>query len=139
MAALKRLAAVYMLLVAVAVVALFLAGQFYDPTLEGAAIAVWQILDPLMVVGMVIVLTVAIGRKHRMDTASADQSAHQGSLETNLVFYYSVALFLALLWNWFGFQFVDPANDNGLLWTLIDTTLPLLLASTALRLWREAS
>ncbi|MDE2994368.1 MAG: hypothetical protein OXU67_10860, partial [Chloroflexota bacterium] len=58
-------------------------------------------------------------------------------LETNVILYYSVALLIELLSNWFGFQFVDPANDNPLVWILIDVTVPLLTVSTAIRMWRR--
>ncbi len=44
---------------------------------------------------------------------------------------------LMLLWNWFGVQWAEPSNDVGLVWTLIDSTLPLLLASTGIRLLRD--
>ena len=58
-------------------------------------------------------------------------------LEANFTFYYSAALMLMLLWNWFGVQWAEPSNDVGLVWTLIDSTLPLLLASTGIRLLRD--
>ncbi len=54
-----------------------------------------------------------------------------------MTFYGAAALLLALLWNWFGVQWVEPGNDSGLLWIVIDVTVPLLLASTALRLLRR--
>ena len=136
MTAVKRLAAVYMLLVSVAVLANFLGSQFYDPTLEGAAIDAWRILDPLMVVGMAMALTAALAGKLRQDS-EMDRSVTREYLESNFTFYYSAALLLALLWNWFGFQWVDPPNDVPLLWTLIDITVPLVMASTGIRLLRE--
>ena len=52
MTALKRLAAAYMLLLAAVVAVHFLVNQFYDPMLEGTALTVWRILDPLMVAGV---------------------------------------------------------------------------------------
>ena len=61
MSVLKRLAAVYMLLVAVAMH--FLATQLYDPMLDGTALTVWRVLDPLMMVGVVAALIAAFARK----------------------------------------------------------------------------
>ena len=81
-------------------------------------------------------LIVASGRKCRRDADKAAQSLDREYLEANVTFYYSAAILLGLLWNWFGVEWVDPRNDIGLLWTLIDTTLPLLLASTGIRLLR---
>ena len=136
MTAIKRLAAVYMLLVSVAVWANWLGSQFYDPTLEGAAIDAWRILDPLMVVGMAMALIVALSRKLSQDS-EIDRAVTREYLESNFTFYYSAAILLALLWNWFGFQWVDPPNDVPLVWTVIDITVPLVMASTGIRLLRE--
>ena len=96
----------------------------------------WRVIDPLMVAGLVMVLLAAFARKRRLD---ADPAVGREYLETNVVFYYSAALLLGLLWNWFGVEWVDPSNDVGWMWTVIDVTLPLLLASTAIRLLRSPS
>ena len=132
---LMRLVAVYVLVVGVAVPIHFLLTQFYDPTLADAGATVWR--DPLMVIAMVVVLLVAIARKRQLDSGSADQAITRDYLETNVTLYYSVALLIGLLSNWFGFQFVDPTNDQPLLWVLIDVTVPLLTVSTAIRMWRK--
>ena len=136
MAVLMRAAAVYMLLLAVVVAGHFLANQFYDPAVEGTSRTVWQIVNPLMVAGLVMVLVYAFARKRRLD---ANPTVDREYLEVNVVFYYSAALFLGLLWNWFGVEWVDPSNAAGWLWTVIDVTLPLLLASTGIRLLRAPS
>ena len=128
------------MLVLAAVVAVvaghFLANQFYDPGLEGTSRTVWQIVNPLMVAGLVMVLLAAFARKRSLD---ADPAVGREYLETNVVFYSSAALLLGLLWNWFGVEWVDPGNDVGWMWTVIDVTLPLLLASTGIRLLRAPS
>ena len=74
MSVLKRLAAVYMLLVAVAVAAHFRATQLYDPMLEGTALTVWRVLDPLMVVGVVAALIAAFVRKRGLGPDTVEQS-----------------------------------------------------------------
>ena len=136
MVVVRRVVAVYMLLLAAVVAGHFLANQFYDPGLEGTSRTVWQIVNPLMVAGLVMVLVAAFARKRSLD---ADPAVDREYLEANVVFYYSAALLLGLLWNWFGVEWVDPSNDVGWMWTVIDVTLPLLLASTAIRLLRAPS
>ena len=136
MSALRRLAAVYMLLVAAAVAVHFLAAQFYGPTLADTEVTLWRILDPLMVLGVVAVLVDAVARKRRL---AADSVVDREYLETNFIFYFSAMLLLLLLWNWFGFEWVKPRNDQALVWMLVDATLPLLLASSAVRMLREES
>ncbi len=132
----KRLAAVYLILLATVVAGHFLATQFYDPTPEGTARNVWQVLNPLMVIGIVIALIVALNRKLNGDDSKAITREY---LEANFTFYFSAALLIAFAWNWFGVEWVEPRNDNALLWLFIGSTHPLLVASTGIRLLRKSS
>ena len=138
MAALKRLAALYVFAVGGAIALHFLITRFYDPEWVDASLPIWQILNPLQVIGLAIVLVVAYGRKRNLDADDASAAISREYLEANVVFYFAAALFQALLWNWFGVQWADPATSDNQLWVLIDVTLPLLLYSTGLRLWRDA-
>ena len=132
----KRLAAAYLILLAVVVVGHFLATQFYDPTPEGTARNVWQVLNPLMVIGIVIALIVALKRELNGDDSKGITREY---LEANFTFYFSAALLIAFAWNWFGVEWVEPRNDNALLWLIIGSTHPLLVASTGIRLLRDSS
>ena len=153
MAVLKSLTAVYMLLVAAAVAVNFIAILFYDPPLGGgwfaysslsdpdpmlgdAGLTAWQILNPLMVAGLIMVLILAFTAKRRRDSDSSNRAIDREYLEANVTFYFSGVLLLALLWNWIASQWAGPAAGIGLLWVFIDTTLPFLLASTGIRLLR---
>ena len=136
MTMLMRLAAGYLILVGAAVAVHFLANQIYDPHLEGASFTVWRILDPMMVVGLAIVILVAFARKRKLDS---DEQVTRAYLGANVTFYYSSALMLALLWNWFGVEWSEPMNTQALVWVLIDSTLPLLFIATAVRLLRKAA
>ena len=136
MAVFKRVTAGYMLLVGAAVAVHFLANQLYDPTVEGASRTVWAILNPLMIVALVAALAIAFERKRRLNGAPG-QPVDREYLEANGTFYYGAALLLALLWNWLGTT-LDPRNEDGWIWTMVDTTLPLLLAANALHLLRQA-
>ena len=126
-----------MLLVAVAVAAHFPVTQLYDPMLEGTALTVWRVLDPLMVIGVAAALIAAFARKRTLDAGADEQPVSREYLSANAMFYYSAALLIALLYNWFGVEFADPPNDDGQVWILIDTTLPILLAASGVRLLRE--
>ena len=139
MASVKLLAALYMLLVAAAVAVNFIITLFYDPALEDAGATAWQILDPLMVAGVVMVLLLALGAKRRRDADSENRSIDRDYLEANVVFYFSVVLLLVLLWNWISSEWVEPAGDMPLLWIFIDTTVPPLLGSVGIRLLRQDS
>ena len=88
----RRLAAVYLILLAVVVAGHFLATQLYDPMLEGTALDVWRVLDPLMVSGVIIALIVALDRKLN---GGDSQGITRDYLEANFTFYFSAALLLA--------------------------------------------
>ena len=134
----KRLAVVFMLCLAGTVLVHFIGTQFYDPDLQGRALTAWRVIDPIMVAGLLMVLLLAFARKRRLDAEKADQSITREYLEANGVFYFSGALLAALLWNWVGVEWSEPITTQPLVWTLIDSALPLLLGSTAFRLLREA-
>ena len=134
---LKRLAALYLVLLGIAVASHFLATQLYDPTLEGAARDVWLVLDPMMVAGAFICLVVAFIRKLEFGGFSYGLGVSRDYLEANVAFYLSAALLILVTWNWFGVAFVDPPNDNTLVWLINDSVLPLLLISTGIRLMRS--
>ena len=135
---LKRLISVYLLGVGAMVAIHFLVTRFYDPTWDDASLAAWSVMNPMQVIGVVIAVVVAFLRKRRMCASLSDQSVTREYLEANVVFYFSVPLLLALLWNWFGVQFADPVHSSELLWIFIDVTLPVLLGATAVQLLREA-
>ena len=114
----------------------FIATQFYDPLLAGMGLEIWRILDPLMVLGLVVVLINAYQRKRSVES-NADDVVTREYLEANCVFYFGVALMACLLWNWIGFQWSSPTNTLQSLWNLIDATLPLLLFATGRQLARS--
>ena len=87
MSVFKRLAAAYMLLVAVAVAVHFLVTQFYDPMLEGTALTVWRVLDPLMVIGVAAALIAAFARKRTLDAGADEQPVSREYLSANAMFY----------------------------------------------------
>ena len=132
----KSLFSIYLRVLAVVLYVQYISSQLYDPTGEALAETVYRILDPLLVLGMIIVVYYAYQRKLAVDAAS-DDSVTREYLEANGVFYLSVALFIGLLWNWVGFQFSNPANSEGWLWAIIDLSLPLLFFASSVQLLKS--
>jgi len=129
----KSLFSIYLKVFAVVLYIQFISSQLYDPLGEGMAVTVYRVLDPLLVLGMVIVLFYAFQRKRAVDNGP-DDGVTREYLEANGVLYVSIAMFIALLWSWVGFQFSNPANSFAWLWTLIDITLPLLFFASSVQL-----
>ena len=124
---------VYLRVLAVVVYVQYIGSQFYDPTSEGLAEAVYRIIDPLMVLAMLIALYFAYQRKRAVDSGP-EGGVTREYLEANGTFYLGIALLAGLLWNWVGFQFADPATTHSWLWALIDITAPLLFFATSTQL-----
>ncbi len=137
MGAVKSLAGVYMILVGAAVAVHFIVTQFYDPFLEDTALTVWRIMDPLMVAATAMAFASATCCKLRID-GGPGEPVTRGYLENQVGFYVSGVILLALLWNWIGVEFVEPRNDDGLVWIVIDSILPFLLCTAGYRLFRSA-
>ncbi len=129
----KSLFSICLKVLAVVAYLQYIASQFYDPTGDAAAETVYRILDPLLLLGMIIVVYYAYQRKRSVD-ASSEEAVTREYLEANAVLYLSVALFFGLLWNWIGFQFSKPENNVGWLWAVLDLTLPLLFFASSVQL-----
>ena len=122
----------YLRAVAALVYLQYIGSQLYAPVWEGLSTTIWSILDPLMVLGLIIVVVGAYQRKRNVDGA-ADDGVSREYLEANGSFYLGVALLVGLLSNWLGFQFGNPEETEALLWIVIDITTPLLLFSASIK------
>ena len=129
----KKALGIALQLLAIVVWVQFIATQLYDPRLEGAGLAIWRVLNPIMVLGVLVAVFVAFDVKRRHDSSAATGMSRD-YFEANVTLYGGMALLHALLWNWIGFQFSDPPTTHPWLWTLIDISLPLLLVPTGRRL-----
>ncbi len=135
MDALKKLSAVYMLCLAAAVTAHFIADPIYDPESTGMSPTIWAILNPMMVVGVVMALAVAFERKLKLNGSIGPVGKEY--LEANCIFYFGSAFLIALVYNWVGDAWATPEKDYGPLWILLNTLFPILLVPAALRLLRR--
>jgi len=125
----NRILGTVLQVVAVAVWVQFVANQFYDPGQTGLAFQVWSVLNPINVLCLLVTILVGVQRKRHL--ASADRRAlTKDYFEANLALYGGIALLHAVLWNWLGSRFSDPAISFRWIWILVDITLPLLLFST---------
>lgn len=121
----KKLFSTYLRVLAAVLYLQYLSSQFYDSAGDGLSLTVYRILDPLFVLGMLIVVYYAYRQKRVVDDGPDDGMTRQ-YLEANVIFYSGVALLAALLWSWFGFQFANPASGYDWLWAVIDITMPIM-------------
>ena len=125
-------------ILAAAIYLQFIGTQIYDPLAADVGGVIWQILNPLMVLGLVVAIVLSYNRKRNVDSVGEDRVTRE-YLEANCVFYLGIALMAGMLWNWIGSEVPDPDNTIAPLWTVIDVTLPLLLFATGAQLTRSSS
>ena len=139
--AVRRVIAVYLAVVALAVTVQFMGFPFYGHEPGGGfnqrAINAWLTLDALQAVGLALAAVTAFREKRRRDADPvADFRRWMGA---NAVFYGAVLMLIALLPNWFHALSPAPAAQaaqNWTIWHLLNTLLPVLFTVEAFRLWR---
>ena len=138
MEGLKKLAGVYLVVVAVVVAVFFIINNFLSDAID--VLAVWQVLDVLMVIGLALGLIFNYTAKREADGAGDGPGTFGRSLEANVAFYATAGVTILFLHNWFALLSGTSLEGNHqawVIWAAVDTVLPLVLGATGCRLWRE--
>lgn len=131
----KRVVGLYLALVALVVVAQFVAFPLYADDHADAANDTWLILDWFMAAGLALMLVITCRAKRSCDAESGADTRQW--VRSNAMFYGTVLLAIAFVPNWFAAAWGE--NDNGTIWHIIDTVLPVMFLVQARRLLRPAS
>ena len=133
----KKLLAVFLGVVALVVAVHFMFSSFYRELVDTGAI--WNVLNWLMAVGLVIALIVSFHYKRTLDRRGAAGDVTREYLEVNLIFYVTVVLALWFFWNWSNdLVSVEPQGQTQRnIWVWINPLFVPVAAVTALRLWRS--
>ena len=142
MLALKKLGAVYLVGVAVAVAGFFIVNPLLTDAIDVPR--VWEGLDILMVIALAIALAYNYTRKKVECGGDPAGAVTRRYLEVNVAFYLTAAVTILFLHNWFsllaeGTDSLDGNHQAWVIWAAVDTLLPLIVGITGCRLWREAS
>ena len=134
----KKIVGIAMQVFAVVFWVQIVAIQLYDPTSEGFGRLVWTIFDPIVAAGALITIYVGFRRKRDVDN---DQEAGltKEYFEANVTLYGGIILIHALLWNWVGYNLLEPEMSLPWLWLFIDISVPLLLFPVGRHLARSNS
>lgn len=138
MAFARRLAAIYLFLLALVVAGHYFAYPLYErgygPS-ESPDQLVWLIIDPFQVAGLALLLVATFAWKRALP---ADASWRE-YLEANVLFYLTVVTTISFLPNWFLAQWGDAHRQLWDVWAFIDAAIPILSVAAGLRLWREGA
>ncbi|MCY4630551.1 MAG: hypothetical protein OXE75_06650 [bacterium] len=131
----KRVIGAYLALVAVVVLAQFVAWPLYVDDHADAANDTWLILNWFMAAGLALMLVITTRAKRSCDAEGGDDDRQW--IRANVMFYLTVLLAVAFVPNWFAAAWGE--NANGTVWHVIDTVLPVLFGVQARRLLRPVS
>lgn len=141
MSAIKRLAAIYLILVAALAGIHWIITPLYDNTT--GEYPVWFIINWFMASAVIVALDRNIRAKVALWRSDPDAPLTSRRIQANLLFYATIALTLWFFWNWFHSFF--PQNETeavGLIhlemWTLINPLFVLTIGTTGFSLWQEA-
>ena len=139
MAGLKKLAGAYMVVLAVVVAVYFIINTVLGESIDGFdVLGVWQVLDVLMLIGIVLALVSNYMRKREEDGSDSGGGVTRQYLEVNLAFYLTAAVTILFLHNWLALLAIGLDADNHqawVIWAFVDVMLPLTVGTTGCRLW----
>ena len=142
MEAIKKLAGAYLVGISIVVAVFFIINIFLVDAIS--VLAVWHVLDVLMLVGLALGMGFNYAHKIRVGGREAGDQVSRGYLEANVAFYTTTVTTILFLHNWFAFLVTGDVSqgDNHtawVIWAVVDTVLPIVLGVTGCRLWRETS
>ena len=140
MSAVKRIAAIYLILVAAVAGVHWIVSPLYDNS--SGEYPVWVILNWFMA-STIIALDRNIRGKLALWGTDPDVPLTGRRVQVNLLFYATIVLTLWYFWNWFyGFFPQNEPEVVGLIhlemWTLINPLFVLTIGVTGFSLWEEA-
>ncbi len=138
---LKRTIGVFLTAVAAAVAVHTVLEPLYHVSGDGQPYSpVWNILDPLMAVAIVLGLVLGYRRKQEAEAQGGEAGVTREYLAANIQLYGLLCVGILFFWSWFNLlmpAFTAPGDDTvSLVWILIDATLPLLLGAMGIHLLR---
>ncbi len=126
----NRVCGVFLIAVAVLVAVHTVIEPLYHTSVPGQPYSpVWEILDPLMALAILLGLRFGYVRKK----AVVGDAVTRAYLLSNMLFYGFLFVGIMFLWNWF--TLMSPgysaagSDTNAMVWILIDAALPLLMGA----------
>ena len=138
---LKQICGIFLVLMAIAVAVHTVVEPLYHvSSKEQPYSPLWEILDLLMAVAIVLGVLFGYSRKKAADNAEDNGGVTREFVAANVQFYGFLCVGIMFFWNWF--ILYSPkytaagAETVSLVWILIDATLPLLTGAMGVFLLR---
>ena len=132
----------YLVIVGVVVAVFFIINSLLQDSIDVQSI--WQVLDILMFIGLVLALIFNYIRKREVETRDGNGSVSRPYLESNALFYLTAGVTILFLHNWLsllanGADSLDGNHQAWVIWAAVDTLLPIVFGLSGCRLWQEGS
>ena len=141
---LKRICGLFLVLIAVATAVHTVAEPLYHVSSEGQPYSpLWDILNPLMAVAIVLGALFGYSRKKAADSEGGSGAVTREFVAANVQFYGFLFVGILFFWNFFNLHnsaFTAVGEDTAtLVWILFDATLPLLTGAMGAFLLRGSN
>ncbi len=132
----RKLLAVLLGVAALGVAVQFMFGSLYEELVDVGGI--WNVLNWLMAVGLVVALIVSFHHKRLLDRQT-NGAVTREYVAINVIFYVTVVLVLWFFWNWTDdlVAVESQGQTHRNIWVWINPLFVPIAAVTALRLWRS--
>ncbi|MDE2817504.1 MAG: hypothetical protein OXM03_02295 [Chloroflexota bacterium] len=137
MNALKKVLALILSLIAIAVLFQLLFSPFYPDTVD--INWTWNVLNWFIAFGVAVALIATYLNKRGL---SAGSSTGREYIFANTAFYAAAVLAIWFFWNWFDDLTVGEEGQSELrliFWSYINPLFIILMGTVSARLWRDAS
>lgn len=130
---LRKPAAAYLMVSALAVLLHFWLSPFYPDSWDVGAL--WEVLDAIMAVGIVVTLAYTFSYKRGVNSDASDL-VH---ICAYTAFYATTVLAVLFFWNWFDeiASDGDQSQTNNNYWVIINTMYIVLMGTVGCHLWRK--
>ena len=137
MSSLKKVLALILSLIAIAVLFQLIFSPFYPDTVDTDV--VWNALNWLIAFGVAAALIATYLRKRVLSAYGGNGREH---IFANTAFYAAAVLAIWFFWNWFDDLTVGEEGQSQvrlIFWAFINPLFIILMGTVSARLWRDAS
>ena len=125
MEATKRIAGLFLILVAIAVVA--------QAIIPGGRHDIWTYLNPLMAVSILLVVALCAWSMAQDSDGAEDGPPSSGILEPGFVLYLGLFIAYLFFYNWV--KELDEGEGHSWVWIVLNGMIPVLNVWAGIRLW----
>ena len=135
----KIVGVIFIAIAAIVAIHAILEPLYHTPSPEQPYSPLWDILDPIMALAVIVGVVLAFLRKRAVDE---EGGMTWDRIAASTLFYGFIFIGILFFWNWFNIlgTGLNTANTDAVavIWIVIDAALPILTGSLGMRLFKGA-